>query len=49
MGPKRLLKINIRAIYMRKNKTQTIQYKQHIKTRLSKDASYRRTGVRSCS
>ena len=31
------------------NKAQSIPYKRHIKTRLSKDASYRRTGVRGCS
>ena len=49
--------LHIRAIYTRKNKTrlsleknlnktQTIPYKRHIMTRLSKDASYPRTGVR---
>ena len=31
------------------NKTQTISYKWHIKTRLSRDVSYQRTGVSSCS
>ena len=50
-----ILHLETKALFIRAkirrvlNKTQTISYKRHIKTRLSQDASYRRTGVTGCS